>query len=112
VAWTLNKLGRLAREQPDQDRSQTLHRESLLLCRWLGATEWTIQGLEGMAHVARAVALPERSVRLNAAAQALRDAIGKPVAPSRHAEHQREPAAARAALGEQAFAPPGPRAAR
>jgi predicted ATPase/class 3 adenylate cyclase len=104
VAWTLNKLGRLAREQRDQERSQTLHRESLLLCRQLGATEWTIQGLEGMAHVARAVALPERSVRLNAAAQALRDAIGKTVARSRHAEHERELAAARTALGKQAFA--------
>jgi hypothetical protein len=57
-----------------------------------------------VAQVARVVALPERPVRLHAAAQALRDAIGKPVAPSRRAEHQRELAAARAALGKQAFA--------
>jgi hypothetical protein len=53
--------------------------------------------------VAGARGAPERAARLLGAVQALRDAIGAPVPPEYRAAYERTAAAARAALGEEAF---------
>jgi hypothetical protein len=45
----------------------------------------------------------ERAVRLFGTAAALRDTLSLPLSPENHADHEREVAAARAALGEERF---------
>jgi hypothetical protein len=57
-----------------------------------------------MAGVAYALGQPERTARLCAAAAALREAIGAPLAAADHAGHDHVVAAARALLGDDAFA--------
>ena len=61
--------------------------------------------LEGLARVAAAKGRPERASRLCGAAAALREELGALHSPlaARRAEHDRTVAAARAALGEDAF---------
>jgi hypothetical protein len=60
--------------------------------------------LEGLARVKVAQGRMERAARLCGAAAALREDRGWPLPPVKRAEHERTVAAARAALGEDAFA--------
>ena len=103
VARSLNVLGRLAFEQDDLMLAAARYRESLPLALEIGAREWIVDGLEGMANVAGAASQTERAVRLDAAAQVLREVIGKAIPPTRRDEYERNLARARAALGEDLF---------
>jgi hypothetical protein len=60
--------------------------------------------LESLARLAVQGREWDRAARLWGAAAALREALGAPRAPNRRAEGERELGAARAALGESAFA--------
>jgi hypothetical protein len=70
----------------------------------MGHKQGMAENLEGLAAVAAAQAQPERAARLFGAAEALRTAVGAPRPHAERAEHERHFAAARAALGEEAFA--------
>jgi hypothetical protein len=81
-----------------------LYEESLELGRRMGLKHSILLCLEGLARVAVAQGGMERAARLCGTAAALREDMGWPLPPARCAEHERTVAAAREALGEEAFA--------
>jgi predicted ATPase/DNA-binding XRE family transcriptional regulator len=104
IALLTGRLGRIARIQADYGRAAALYDESLLLHRELGDRLGISQDLEGMAAVRAACGQPEPAVRLWAAAEALREAIGAPPKDVERARYEPLVANAREALGEEAFA--------
>jgi predicted ATPase/class 3 adenylate cyclase len=104
IAVSLNYLGWTACDQGEYEKARALWEESLALFRELGLKQGIAKDLEGLAAVAVAQAQPERAARLFGVAEALRAAIGAPLPPAEHAEHERFHSAGRAALGEEAFA--------
>jgi hypothetical protein len=86
------------------ERAQGLLLRSLELHRELGDRWRMASVLEGLAAVARARGELPRSVRLDAAAERLRETIGTPVVPVEAAERDKDRAAVREALGEEAWA--------
>jgi tetratricopeptide (TPR) repeat protein len=110
LSGALGVLGRVAGLQGDERGAVAAHTEGLRL-RHAASNEDLARSLEGLAQVvARQAARPgagrrmERAVRLFGAAAALWDRLGLPRAPEHREEHERQVAAARAALGEEAFA--------
>ena len=81
----------------------TLLRESLSLAQEIGDKVTIAYGLEGMASVACGRGQPERAARLCGAAAALRDTSAATRAPSERASYESTIAAARTALGDDAF---------
>jgi len=110
MAHSLNVLGRVCRARGDATQAFAVYRESLSLCEAVGDRFGLAEALEGMAAVearspdADRDQRSEQVVRLLAAAVALRDAIGAPIAPLEHAGYERDIARAHAALGEERFA--------
>ena len=105
VGIALVSLGSAACEAGDDARASRLYEESLNLYQRAGLNFGVPACLEGLARVAAAQGRPERAARLCGAAAALREELGafhSPLA-ARRAEHDRTVAAARAALGEEAF---------
>jgi ATP/maltotriose-dependent transcriptional regulator MalT len=96
-------LGGAARQQHHYEEAEACYRESLPLLAEVGERPGAGTCLEGLASVAVAHGAPERAARLLGAVQALRDAIGAPVPPEYRAAYERTAAAARTALGEEAF---------
>jgi predicted ATPase/DNA-binding XRE family transcriptional regulator len=110
LSGALSVLGRVAGLQGDEQGAVAAYAESLRL-RHAAPTEDLARSLEGLAQVvARQAARTgagrrmERAVHLFGAAAALWDGLGLPRAPEYREEHERQVAAARAALGEEAFA--------
>src|SRR5918999_4574396 len=101
---SLVRLGSAARDQGDTARALALFAEGLALLTELGDRRIIALALDGVAGLAIAWGQPERAARLFGAAAALREASGLPVDPAGRAAHERDVAAARAALGEDAFA--------
>jgi tetratricopeptide (TPR) repeat protein len=104
ISMTLNNLGMVALGQQEGDYAHSLFTQSLRIKRELGMRMDCAWGLEGLGGVAAARGQPDRAVRLFGAADAVREVMGHPAnAPVRelYAPHQ---AAARAQLGEAAFA--------
>jgi len=101
LAWTLSLLGKVLAAGGDHTAARTAYEESLL--RGLAVVE-IAPTLEGLAVVAAAQGETTWAVRLLAAAAALRDSLGAPLPPVYGADYERCVAAARAQLGEQAFA--------
>src|SRR6266849_4025161 len=101
LAWTLSLLGKVLAAGGDHTAARTAYEESLL--RGLAVVEIAPM-LEGLAVVAAAQGETTWAVRLLAAAAALRDSLGAPLPPVYGADYERCVAAARAQLGEQAFA--------
>jgi hypothetical protein len=75
----------------------------LAIARVLGGKLGVATCLESLARVAAAQGQPERAAQLFGAA-ALRDALGAPLPPADRADYERQVAAVRATLGEEAFA--------
>jgi predicted ATPase/DNA-binding SARP family transcriptional activator len=104
IARALLLLGRVAQAQTDIDKARFLLRRSLSLCHELGEHREAAERLEGLAAVDRAQGQLLRAARLLAAADALRNTHGPPVAPIDRADREQQGATVRAALGEAAFA--------
>jgi len=103
-AVALHNLGEVAHDQGDADRAAALFGEGLTLGRAMGDKETMASCLEGCAHVAVAQGQPGRATHLLGAADALRAATGVPFPPTDQAGYDRTVIAARAALGDDAFA--------
>jgi non-specific serine/threonine protein kinase len=103
MGYTLVGFGHAARDQGDVARAAALFAEALTLFTDLGDRRIIAMAIEGMAGLATTWGLPERAARLFGAAAALREASGLPVEAASRAAHERDVAAARAALGEDAF---------
>jgi hypothetical protein len=94
----------------DEDsRASVLYAESLDLVLQWGSSSHAAVSLEGLARVAVMRDRPERAARLCGMAEALREEIRVPLSltdrlPTARADHDCTVAAARAALGEEAFA--------
>jgi non-specific serine/threonine protein kinase len=102
VLLTLNALGELAWRQGDQAGAATHFREAISLTPPEDEPEYLAESLDGLAAVEAARGMSARAARLLGAADAIRQFIG----PSSAYQPAREAAtgAARAALGEAAFA--------
>jgi predicted ATPase len=100
IAIALDSQGRLARAQGDAARAASLFKESLIMRKKMGDKQGLAEALEGLASVA---GRPEKAAQLFGATQALREAIGAPMPPVEHPDHDRAVAAARAQLGEAVF---------
>jgi hypothetical protein len=90
--------------QGDLGAARALFEESLAILRELDHKPNIAQNLERLAALAVAQAQSERAARLIGTAEGLRSAMGAPLPPADRAEHDRSVAAARTALGEEAFA--------
>jgi len=103
IGVVLGKLGDVAQARGDDARAAALYRQSLDF--WLGHGNelGTVEILTGLARLA-AKRSPEGAVRLFAAAEAVQTRIGLTLAPALRAKNERAQAAARGALGEEAFA--------
>jgi predicted ATPase/DNA-binding XRE family transcriptional regulator len=104
IARTLASLGSVECEAGEYARASRLYTESLELGWRMGQNLTPLRCLEGLSRVAVAQGKMERAARLCGAAAALREDKGWPLPPVKHAEHDRTVAAAREALGEEAFA--------
>jgi non-specific serine/threonine protein kinase len=105
IILSLGDLGNLARDQGDYARALALFREALELGRNHPGTRFVTEVIEAVGIVVAAAGQPERAARLLSAARAQRDRLGL-----RYAVREDQVAllqavdAARAALGDQAFA--------
>ena len=103
IAWCCEQLGLLAAVDGDP-AAITLLRRSLELHGEL-RDRWRMSSvLEDLAAIALALGQARSAARLLGAAEAIRDAIGTVIAPCERPQHLQTAAAARAALGEEAFA--------
>ena len=105
VAWALHELGVLALHRGRTD-AEPLLRRALEIHRDLGDRWRLATVLDDLAAAALAArpSRPSHAARLLGAAQQVRDTIGTTIAPCERADHARTEAAARAVLGDAAFA--------
>jgi len=104
MGHALARLGHLALLRGDYARATALAREGLNR-RWeLNDRQGAAWNLELLAWVAGALGHAERATRLLGAAQAARERTGARLLPQEQDGHERTQAAARRALGEEAFA--------
>jgi predicted ATPase/DNA-binding XRE family transcriptional regulator len=102
---TLVRLGSIHCESGNYDRASGFFTESLgLMWRYVGKAYETMPCLEGLARVSASQGRPERAARLLGASAALRDETGTLLSPVSRTDHDHASDAARAALGEDAFA--------
>jgi hypothetical protein len=99
----LRSLGHVAHAQGDAGRAAPLLQESLTLAQSVGDKRIMAYCLEDMAGVACGQGHPDLAARLCGAAAALSETIGAQRAPNERATYDRTIAAARAALGGEAF---------
>jgi predicted ATPase len=104
IALSLHNLGRIAIAQGDYRRAAVLFEESLPLYREAGNTPGVVGCLVGLAGIAAAQGQPERAVRLFSAAQGMRDSTNAFIEPADRLAVERDVAAVRAQLSEEAFA--------
>jgi tetratricopeptide (TPR) repeat protein len=104
AAWALNCLAWIGWHEGEDAAARAHLVEALGLCRETGRYWETIDTLLSAGYLAQRQDQPVRAVRLFGAAEALRAAIGEAMPPVERAEYENAITAARAALGEQAFA--------
>jgi non-specific serine/threonine protein kinase len=104
AAVALSDLALVTCDRGDHARAATLFAESLARWREVGTREGLIDWLARAAVLAEARGQPERAIRLFGAAEALREAIGYAFECPERSRHQRALAAARATIGEGAYA--------
>jgi ATP/maltotriose-dependent transcriptional regulator MalT len=103
IAQSLCALGKVAAVQGNGATARALYEESLVIAR-VGHKLNMALGLEGLASVVAAQGEPKWAARLWGTADALRDAMGAPMAPVERLDYEQAVAAARAFLGERVFA--------
>ena len=104
IGLLLRLLGLVALGGDEHDRASDLFREGLVLSGEEGAKLEMVQIVEGLARVAVVQEGHERSARLLGASEGIREAIGAPLPPADHDEHEETVTTLRAELGEEAFA--------
>ena len=104
IAYSLHNLGVSAARRGKHADARTMHEESLILMRQLHDKYGGVHSLEGIANVAEGFHRFRRTACLLGAAAALRAALGSPLMPDDQPRHDKSVAAARAALGADAFA--------
>jgi predicted ATPase/DNA-binding SARP family transcriptional activator len=104
MVHSLPNMARVARVEGDYGAARALLEESLTIKQELGLKQYIVTDLEALAAIAVEQAEPTRAARLFGAAESFREAFRYPLPPPERAEHDRSVAAARAALGEEAFA--------
>jgi predicted ATPase/DNA-binding XRE family transcriptional regulator len=103
VATMLCSLGHLAHIEGDESRAAPLLRESLAVARVVEDNGIMIHCLEDMARIGCAQGLAERAAWVFGAAAAMREGTGASIQPDERADYDRNLAAARSALGDEAF---------
>ncbi len=104
LALTLARLGSIECEMGRDARASELYRESLELMIQFGFTFDVVFCLEGLARVEAVQGRPEQAARLLGVSAAQREETGTHLSPLTQADHEHAVSAARAALGEDAFA--------
>ena len=104
ITEALVVLGRVTAAQGDDAAAQALYGESLALAKELGFKRVIPAGLEGVAAVVAGQGELSWAAHLWGAAEALREAIGTLIPPVYRADYESSVAAARAQLGQKAFA--------
>jgi predicted ATPase len=104
AVWVLNSLAWIGWHEGENATARGHLVEALVLCRETGRYRETIDTLISTGHLAQRQENPTRAARHFAAAEALRAAIGEAMPPVERAQYEGAIAAARAALGEEAFA--------
>ncbi|HEY8283135.1 MAG TPA: tetratricopeptide repeat protein, partial [Chloroflexota bacterium] len=99
----LANLANISRDLGDFTEATRLHRESLEVRRAIMDRPGFAECFEGLAVCAAGEGQPHRAARLFGAAEAIREAIGRPIEQADRAPHDRVVPAVRAALGEDAF---------
>ena len=100
IAGTLADLGSLAREQGDYPRAHSMYRESIKIFQELDHKRGIARLLECFASVAAIQLEAKRSLRLAAAAAALRQNIGAPLTPAEQSKLEASLHPARRALSD------------
>jgi non-specific serine/threonine protein kinase len=103
IAIALRNLGAVARRRGEVAQAAALLREGLALVWDLDDLRGCAGGMEELASTAGAVGQGERAARLLGAAEALRETLGAPLPHQEQADVEQAVAAARAALGEEAW---------
>ena len=101
--WHLSDLGQISRLEGDLVEARALCVQSLTLASRLGEITDITYTVEERAALAMAENAPPRAARLAGAAQAAREGISAILPPKQRRTHEKTVAAARAALGEDAF---------
>lgn len=104
ISFSLVGLGYTTRDEGDLAQAGALFAEGLALLTELRDHRMIALALDGVAGMAIAQGQPERAARLFGAAMSMRVSDGLPVEPAFRDAHERGVVAARAALGEDAFA--------
>lgn len=104
IAHALSNLAHATTYQHDHERAIALYQESLLNFYELQDRSGVAECLEGLASVSAAQGNSLPAIQLWSAAEALRDAIGAPLAPADRAAYDRQLATARAHLDETTLA--------
>ncbi len=97
-------LGNVARLEGDYAQTRSLYAQAITVLHGLGNAWGVFYVLEAFGHLALAEGQPARATRLFGAVERLGETIGTALVPPDQAAHERGVAAARAALGEPAFA--------
>jgi predicted ATPase len=103
IGTALQGLGDVALLREEHATAGRYYRESLTIFREIGRRQHIAAVLERLARLAAAEADPTVSVRLLAAAQALRDTLGTPRPPSEQPGHETQAESLLQAMGEAAF---------
>jgi len=103
-AWSLHLLGRIEAQRGEILAAHTYYQQSLALNQQVGEKWMTAFNLEGLASVLAAQGEFSRAAQLWGAAETLREAMPSPLLPVDRAGYEQAVAAARAHLGEDAFA--------
>ena len=104
ISTYLSNVGAVTRQRGELAQAEAMFREALALYRELGDPLGCAQGLENLANTAATAGQPERATRLAGAAMTIRERIAVPQSPANREEMEPGLAAARAALGEAAWA--------
>ncbi|WP_246631911.1 ATP-binding protein [Pseudonocardia nigra] len=104
ITLLLAELGFIAELRGDAACADALHREGVAAARAVGEPRAIALAAEGLAGAAAMAGEHERAARLLGAASAAREAVGAPLPAAERGDVDRIATAARAALGEEAFA--------
>src|SRR6266699_3393050 len=104
IPGTLIVCGRVTAAQGDDAAAQALYEESLALAKELGLKRVIPAGLEGLAAVVATQGELSWAARLWGGAEALHETMGALIPPVYRADYEQSIAAARAQLGQKAFA--------